>query len=70
MPNEEIERFKMDIAKFSAHYEQFFVVVKTPGKQLMWKSSDTTWAVGAAQRYISCMDEVDRISEHGDMDDN
>lgn len=57
------QRFKNDVAKFSGNYLEFLVVVKRPDGNITWKSSDTTWAIGACHRYIEMMDEMDRTQE-------
>lgn len=58
-----VEKFRNDIAKFSGNYVEFFVAVKRKDGNITWKSSDTTWAVGACYRYITMMDEMDRAGE-------
>lgn len=67
---DELERFRSDVAKFSGHYQEFLVIVKSGGGRLMWKSSDTTWAIGALNRYLSCIDECDREDERSAMNDH
>jgi allantoicase len=58
-----LDKFKVDVAKFSGNYSEFLVVVKRKDGNISWKSSDTTWAVGACARYIAMMDEMDRDGE-------
>ncbi len=58
-----LDKFRNDVAKFSGNYVDFFVAVKRKDGNISWKSSDTTWAIGACQRYISMMEEMDRTNE-------
>lgn len=60
-----LDVFRNDVAKFSGNYSEFFVAVKRKDGNISWKSSDTTWAIGACTRYISMMDEMDRDGERG-----
>ena len=34
---------------------------------LLWRSSDKTWSIGAAGRYLKCADEQDREDERQQM---
>ena len=63
MTDDLAEKFRMDVAKFSGNYVDFFVAVKRKDGNISWKSSDTTWAIGACHRYITMMDEMDRDGE-------
>lgn len=65
-PND-IETFKIDAAKFSGNYEEFLVIVKTRDGAFLWKATDPTWAIGAARRYLTCADEVDRLEERAQI---
>ena len=58
-----LETFKNDVARFSGNYLEFLIVVKRKDGNLSWKSSDVTWATGAATRYLSSIDEMDRYDE-------
>ena len=58
-----LDKFRDDVAKFSGNYDEFFVAVKRKDGNISWKSSDTTWAIGACRRYATMMDEMDRESE-------
>jgi len=51
--DKEIDRFKMDLARFSGGYTSFMVIVRTPSGRLLWKSTDKTWAIGACHRYLN-----------------
>lgn len=58
-----LEKFRNDVAKFSGNYDEFFIAVKRKDGNISWKSSDTTWAIGACRRYQVMMDEMDRQDE-------
>ena len=62
--NKALEQFKLDVAKFSGNYRDFLIVARND-EQLMWKSTDDTWGVGAAKRYMDVMAERDRLEENG-----
>ena len=57
--DKEIDRFKLDVARFSAHYEDFLVIVKTPGKRMLWKASDNSWSLGSAIRFVNWAESQD-----------
>ena len=40
-------------ANLGEHFEDFLVVVRPRRRTISWRSSDATWAIGAADRYIS-----------------
>ncbi len=61
--SEALEQFKKDVARFSGNYTQFLIIASTDG-QLLWKSTDETWAVGAASRFLNIKNEHDRLDEH------
>ena len=58
-----LETFKNDVATFSGNYLEFLVIVKRKDGNLSWKSSDTTWGVGGAKRYLDSVQEMDQIDE-------
>lgn len=65
---EELEKIGQEvegaIRQFGGRFERFLVIVtKENSPKLYWKSNDGTWAVGAATRYLSSMDELDRIQD-------
>ena len=66
--DEFLKKFQMDVARFSGNYDEFFVAVKRKDGNISWKSSDTTWAIGACARYKIMMDEMDRGHERNDND--
>ena len=39
-------------ANIAEHYGDYLVILRDPKGGLEWKSSDPTWAVGAAERYL------------------
>jgi hypothetical protein len=52
------------IRQFGGQFEHYLVIVSKPESHgLFWKSNNTTWAVGAATRYLSSTDEMDRVDE-------
>ena len=59
----EISDFKNRLSSLAEHYTEYLVIVKTSENNLMWRARDTTWGVGAADRYLRCMDEIDRLDE-------
>ena len=61
--DEALEKFKNDVAKFSGNYSEFLVIVKDREGLLRWKSTDVTWAVGAAKRYLDCAFARDTMEE-------
>jgi len=70
MMSEEVEKFKMDLAKFSGNYPDFLVIVTTTSGRLLWKSTNKTWGIGAATRYLNSTDEWDREDERAAMQDD
>lgn len=65
-----LEKFKLDLARFSADYLEFLVIVKRKDGNLNWKSTDKTWAYGAAMRYAKCFEAADWKEEHDHIDEN
>lgn len=45
------------------HCDDYLILARTGRRGLSWRSSDCTWAVGAAQRYAFSLEESDRIDE-------
>ena len=60
---DEMDRFEDFGARCSEHFREFLLLVKTKDGRMFWKSSDKTWAMGAATRYLNCSDETDREDE-------
>lgn len=59
------DRFKnfLDmVAKTGEHFPEYIVIVKTHNGNLDWRSSDKTWAMGAAERYLNICHEEDGIN--------
>lgn len=46
-------RFLDMVAKSGEHFEDYLLIVKTNNGTLDWRSSDKTWAMGAAERYLN-----------------
>lgn len=65
-----LEQFKNDVARFSGQYLEYLIIVKAKNKNLQWRSSDKTWAYGAAHRYITCMEAVDIKEEQDHIEEN
>lgn len=47
------ERFLDSCAKVGEHFPEFLMIVKTDEGFMDWRSSDKTWAMGAAERYLN-----------------
>lgn len=52
------------VAKSGEHFEDYLLIVKTNNGTLDWRSSDKTWAMGAAERYINLGHAEDDINLH------
>lgn len=65
--DEDLTKFRTDVSKFSGNYSEFLVIAKTPDGRLYWRSTDQTWAIGAANRYLNCIDEIDRDGQRSMM---
>lgn len=59
---EALEQFKKDVSRFSGNYTQFLIIASTEG-QFLWKTTDETWGIGAATRYLKIKAEHDRLDE-------
>jgi len=68
--DKEVERFKTDVSKFSGNYPEFCVIVTTESRQLLWKSTNRTWATGACTRYLACVGEQDKHEERLRIEDD
>jgi hypothetical protein len=55
-------KFESLVAVAGEHFNDYLLVARI-GKDLHWSSSDQTWAVGAAHRYINSQEELDRVAE-------
>lgn len=67
MTDEEmLERFKMDVAKFSGHYKDFLIFAVGENGSIYTKSSDKTWANGAAWQYLKYSEERIRMETQRD----
>jgi hypothetical protein len=63
MDNEKaLAQFKIDVARFSGNYKQFLIVAMTDD-QFMFKSTDDTWGMGAALRFLNIKKEHDKMDE-------
>lgn len=63
-----LKQFQMDVAKFSGNYTSFLIIANT-SDSLMWKSTDDTWGVGAAKRYVDSISERDRQEERTHLEE-
>lgn len=63
MNEKDLRDFKDRIAGFSEHYPDFLIAAKNKDGELMWKSSDKTWAIGVCTRYINCSKAADQFDE-------
>lgn len=50
------------VAKSGEHFQEYVVIVKTPNGTIDWRSSDKTWAMGAAERYLNLCHAEDDIN--------
>ena len=67
---EDIKKFRDLIHLISEFFPEYVLIVKhSEGKGVIWKSSDSTWALGALERYRTCCDEKDRFDEKQQMED-
>jgi hypothetical protein len=72
--DKELLDLKDRISRISEHYPEFFFAAKSPAGELVWKSSDKTWALGVCQRYIACstagdqFEEVERLERRRDAE--
>lgn len=58
------KRFLDMVAKSGEHFEDYLLIVKTNNGTLDWRSSDKTWAMGAAERYLNLGHAEDDINLH------
>lgn len=42
---------KNALARLGEHFQDYLLLVRRDGSELTWRTSDPTWAVGAAQEY-------------------
>jgi hypothetical protein len=61
MEKREVESFKTICSGLAEHSADYLVVMRTPQGELIWKSSDKSWAVGVCERYITYTHEQDRL---------
>jgi hypothetical protein len=50
------------VAKSGEHFGDYLLIVKTNNGILDWRSSDKTWALGAAQRFINLGHAEDEVN--------
>lgn len=50
------------IAKTGEHFEEYLVIVKAKDEMIDWRSSDKTWAMGAAERYLNIGHAEDEVN--------
>jgi hypothetical protein len=56
-----LERVINMVAQF---FPDFLIIVRYDHERpIMWKSSDRTWAIGACQRFMTSVDECDRLQQ-------
>jgi hypothetical protein len=55
-------RFLDMVAKSGEHFGDYLLIVKTNNGILDWRSSDKTWALGAAQRFINLGHAEDEVN--------
>lgn len=58
------QKFLDFVAKSGEHFQEYVVIVKAPGGTIDWRSSDKTWAMGAASRYLELCHGEDNINLH------
>lgn len=58
------KRFLDMVAKSGEHFQEYIVIVKTPNGTLDWRSSDKSWAMGAAERYLNLGHAEDEMNLH------
>ena len=63
MTEKDLLDFKDRLSRLVEHYPEFFFAAKNQNGELVWKSSDKTWALGVCHRYITCADAVDDFDE-------
>lgn len=47
------DKFLDMVARGGEHFSEYLMIVKTSAGSLDWRSSDKTWAMGAAERYLN-----------------
>lgn len=55
-------RFLDMVAKSGEHFDDYLLIVKTNNGTLDWRSSDKSWAMGAAERYLNLCHAEDQIN--------
>ena len=58
-PKSELDRFKDAVASLGEQFKDYLLIARTSDGILLWRSSDKTWSIGAAGRYLKCADEQD-----------
>ena len=50
-------------SRVGERYRDFVLIVRDDPRGTIWRSSDSTWAIGAAERYIAGVFSTDHLNK-------
>lgn len=61
----QVQMSKMEAieAMCGEHFSDYLIIVRPDSKGLAWRSSNTTWGIGAASRYIHGVATADMLEQ-------
>lgn len=57
----ELKLFESLISKTGEHFKEYILIAKGSNGNMLWRSSDRTWSMGACHRYLITADQEDRM---------
>lgn len=57
------DRIEALCARLGEHFPDYLVIVRTGSRGLSWRSSEATWAMGAAERYAAAVKVSDSLEQ-------
>ena len=60
---ESMDAFKSLCARIGERYHDYLLIVRDDPRGTTWHSSDSTWAIGAAERYMAGVFSSDHLNK-------
>ena len=57
----DLKQFDSMVSNLGEHFKEYVLIAKGSNGNMLWRSSDRTWAMGACQRYLITADQEDRM---------
>ena len=62
-------QFERIISNLQEWFPDYYVAVRGEGSSAMWKSSDSTWAIGVCKRYLARQARLDELEVERKQDE-